>query len=773
LPRLETVDIVSTEAVLSAGFLERLHGVLPELEEGRAGGDGVVALPTLITPKPIRSGGPAPIAFNYRDREEELAGVARRLKWDRQHSQSSTPLHRCALVVRRPLPYLYVARDVLRSGGVPFETLDTLPLAAEPFAAALDVALECVVADFTRATVLALLRSPHFRVADDDVLTSEAATALDFALADARFLGGFDRFEKLAGEWAAIGGPASRDARRRKRAAPLAAGIVDALRALVPLAATRPLADQIDTLLEWLRRFNREPAGDDVVASRRERVRAAVLGALASLADSFRTHDPGAAGDVTVLSAAIRRWLGGQTFAASTGESGLQIVDAQAARFGEFDDVQLVGLIEGEWPERLRRNVLYPSSLLAQLEPVPINPDPARRERDALNAARAAFKDLLLTARRRVRVSAFVLENDAVVEPSILIDEIDETALPRAAADEPPVRIFDTEALALDPRVPERLPAPVRDWAAARLNPRATLAERFQGRAGPWTMPRVSVSRLERYLDCPFRFFASEVLKLEEQPEDEDTRTPLERGRFLHELFERFFREWQTRGHRRITPSLLPEARALFGEVCEQALAALPPAEATLERTRLLGSAVSPGIAHRVFAMEAERTADVVERLLEFPLQGDFTFRTSDGDERAVALNAKTDRIDLLADGTMRVIDYKSKKTPDVKVALQLPIYSFCARERLVGRHDRAWTISEALYVSFEGAKAVVPLRAKARGLDELIDDAQDRLVRTLDQIADGNFPAAPLRRSLCGPCPYSAVCRLEYVEAPEGEEHG
>ena len=119
-------------------------------------------------------------------------------------------------------------------------------------------------------------------------------------------------------------------------------------------------------------------------------------------------------------------------------------------------------------------------------------------------------------------------------------------------------------------------------------------------------MRRVSISRLERYLDCPFRFFASEVLRLEEQPEDEDTRTPLERGRFLHGLLERFFVEWQRRGRGRITHEELPAARELFRHVRE-ALASLSPSEAALERARLLGSAVGPGIAHRVFAMEAER----------------------------------------------------------------------------------------------------------------------------------------------------------------------
>jgi ATP-dependent helicase/DNAse subunit B len=282
-------------------------------------------------------------------------------------------------------------------------------------------------------------------------------------------------------------------------------------------------------------------------------------------------------------------------------------------------------------------------------------------------------------------------------------------------------------------------------------------------------LPRVSISRLERYLDCPFRFFGSELLQLEEQPDDEDTRTPLERGRFLHELWERFFSEWQRRGHGRVEPDQLNEAREVFETLCETALADLSPAEAALERNRLLGSAVSPGIAHRVFAMEADRPTPIIERLLEYPLQGEFTFQPSSSEPRTVRLSAKADRIDLLADGTLRVVDYKSKRTPDLKQALQLPIYSLCARDSLrAHRVDRAWTIGEALYLSFEGEKAVVPLRARGRTLEELIDEAQGRLVAALDDIADGRFPASPAKRSLCGPCPYRAVCRLEIVERTE-----
>ncbi len=474
-------------------------------------------------------------------------------------------------------------------------------------------------------------------------------------------------------------------------------------------------------------------------------------------------------GDVATLAAALRRWLGGQTFATHTGEPGLQIVDTDAARYGDFDDVQIVGLVSGEWPEPVRRNVLYPASLLALLEPASALPKVNDRERQSLQMERAAFRDLITSPAARVRLSTFLLENDAVVERSILLDEVGGFGLQVERAEPASRRVARSEAMALEPRRPEELPATVRAWADLRMARDRGASHRWSGDAGPWHLPRVSVSRLEQFLMCPFKFYAAQVLKLEELPEDQAIQTPLERGRFLHELWERFFAEWQRRGHGRIAPDRVHEARALFAELCEAALAELSPAEAALERVRLLGSAVSPGIAHRVFTMEAERPVRVVERLIEFPITGPFQFRSKDGKMRTVTLNAKTDRIDVLEGGALRVIDYKSKNTPDPKVALQLPVYAHLARQSLMTTRGGQWTLDEAMYISFEGDKAIVKLRpAKGQTLDDLIADAEDRLVDALDRIAQGQFPPMPAKKSFCGPCSFRTVCRLEYTEETE-----
>ncbi len=737
---LDRIDVVATDGTLEAGYLDRLRLAFVGIEEVAAGPSAPV--PAIVVP--AGAAGELPFVFEYRDREEELEGVARRLKSDRR-SGRAVRLEKTALVVARPLPYLYLARDVFHGAGIPFEALDTLPLAAEPYAAAVDVAMECAAAAFTRRALVALLRSPHFRFAVDGVeVARESIAALDVTLAEQRYLGGFDRLASFA---EACGGPA-----RPALAAALAAATL-----LAPLAQSRPLVDHVDLLRLFLQRHDRPLPGND----RRDRVRAAVMLALSGLGDAYRRHDPGASGTVADLAAAVRRWLGAQTFAIRTGEGGLQIVDAQAARFGEFDDLQVLGLVEGEWPERPRRNIFYPQSLLAQLEPARPDRVAIHQERDLVRFARASFRDLLGSARLRTRASTFALEADAVVEPSALLEDLPSFGLSREVSTvDPSVRVFIYEALAANAVPAGAMPESVARWARVRAGGAGRDRTRFEGQAGPWTLPRVSVSRLERYLKCPFQFYVANVLQVAEEPEDEDTRSPLERGRFLHELFERFFHEWQARGRGRITAAGMTEARALFVEICEPALATLSPSEAGLERARLFGSAVGSGIGDRVFAMEAERGVEIRERLMEYELDGEFAFTGEDGSSRRVRLRAKIDRVDVLADGTFRLIDYKTRYVPDRKVALQLPIYSAGVRARLSAERGRDIAPSEAMYLSFEGRDAVWPLEERGKSFDELVTAAEHRLVRALDDIAAGHYPPRPETRNLCAMCAFVAVCR-------------
>ena len=231
----------------------------------------------------------------------------------------------------------------------------------------------------------------------------------------------------------------------------------------------------------------------------------------------------------------------------------------------------------------------------------------------------------------------------------------------------------------------------------------------------------------------------------------------------MHEVFEAFFTAWQAEGHGGITPADFGTAQEVFARVVERQLATLSDAEGALERTRLLGSPAAAGLGEAVLRMEAERPIAVVDRLLEYRLEGHFEFDDGSG-LRTIALKGKADRLDLLADGTFRLIDYKLGRPPTPSRALQLPIYALCAEQRLAGHRGRSWTLGEAMYIAFGGPKRVVPLFSSATNRQNALAAAQARLVAAIDAIALGEFPPRPDNVRRCGTCSYSRVCRKDYV---------
>ncbi len=197
---------------------------------------------------------------------------------------------------------------------------------------------------------------------------------------------------------------------------------------LGPLFADAPASVHLETLRQFVLTRGRVP---DLPGPERERLlrtRTALLTLLEGLARAYRAHGD-LAWSADDLAATVRRWIEAQTFAPRTGDAGVHMVDAAAARFGIYDDVHLVGLVDGEWPAVARRNLFYPPVLL---QPLGWPSDAAR-----VSAARAAFFDLLRLARQRTTVSAFQLEDDSLTGPSVLLDDLARSSLqPLTRADD-------------------------------------------------------------------------------------------------------------------------------------------------------------------------------------------------------------------------------------------------------------------------------------------------------------------------------------------------
>jgi RecB family exonuclease len=744
LPGLERLDVLVTDRMLAGALHEKMHTLLPGIEEVRAEPSRETRPPTLRLP----AGGA--VVHTARDREEEVAGFARRVKSSARRPGGGS-LDRTALVVRQPLPYVYVGREVLRSAGLPCQLFDALPLAGEPYSAAIDLVFSFVSSSFARVPAIALLRSPHFRfeTSHGGPAAARDVAALDRVLSEAGYLGEAETLSTLIESWRG----AAPDRGRTSQALRAATVLADAVQQLLPLRAPAAVATHLTVLLQFLARRENLPAADDPLRSRHLRARGAIVGTLTVLRDAYARFDPSPV-DFDAVAALVRRWIEGQTFAPRSGASGVHIVDAASAPFGNFDDVQLAGLVDGEWPDRPRRNIFYSTSILRELG------WPAEAER--LDGARAAFADLLRLPSTNLAASTFLLEADSLVTPSPFVDELERSGLEAVEVPDVDLRVFDYEALSSEPADAAGLPDGVRVWAAFRAGRPASDDNRYRGSTSPLAATAYSLSALERYQDCPFKFFASDVLRLEEAPEDEPTLSPRARGRFIHEVFQQFFLAWDAQGETTITPERVDAARAVFADVAGPLLARLPESDAALERTRLFGSAISVGIVDVVLGLEAGRPIPVEARWLEHRFEGVFSLGA---DGRQIALKGVADRIDLLAGRRLRVIDYKTGYAPNSRRALQVPIYALCAQQRLEERDGRSWEIDEAAYVAFTGKRSLVPVVKSGSGdAGEMLAAARARAFEVVDGIAAGIFPPRPHDPMMCRYCAYSTVCRKDYV---------
>lgn len=737
LAGIRTIDVLATENRLASGFHERIHDLLPGIVEERFSVPN--SPPALVAPE---TGEPDQRWFVFRDREEELAELVRWLKHraGSAHEEARPPaLERFGVVFQRPLPYLYLARQVFTDGAVPYQALDALPLSAEPFAAMLDGVFSLLESEANRASIVELLASPHLSFSRE--LTRREIAALDARLRDAKYTGGWDTLAHLRKVETAR-------TRASARALASAAEAADALRPVVT-AATASI--QIDTLLAFLRRYERLPEDDAAWVSRHLRARAAILGALEALRDAHARHDDQPL-DVVELAGSARRWIEAQTFAPRTGRAGIRLLDAAAAPYSDLDEIRIVGLVERDWPEPARRSIFYPSSILASLG------WPADAPRMA--ASRAGFHDLLRAPTARVSGSLFTLEDDAIVSGSALLEEFEVAALPVERWPAPPAAPAFLHERIEAGAAPAGTTAA--EWLRLRLSRTHASDPRFRGSTGAREARTYGISYLERYLECPFKYLAGQVLKLPEERDEEAGLTPLERGQFIHDVFERFFTAWQANGGGSITTANVAAALELFESVAEERLQSLPEVDRALERNHLLGSAAASGLAEKAFAFEMEQGGEVIERLLEHELEGEFTFAGPDG-PRNIRIKAKADRIDLMADGTLRIIDYKSSKAPKSGKALQLPIYGVMAQQRLEGYRGRAWTVASAGYVAFKEKEAFVPLGGRGP-LETAIADGQARLIAAVEGIERGEFPVRPDEPYRCQWCGYAAVCRKDYV---------
>ncbi len=271
-----------------------------------------------------------------------------------------------------------------------------------------------------------------------------------------------------------------------------------------------------------------------------------------------------------------------------------------------------------------------------------------------------------------------------------------------------------------------------------------------------------SPTRLERWADCPHRHLVEDLLRAApvENPEDNLMITPLDKGSLVHTVLEEFLLEVLDRPlaerplpGRPWTQHDLSRLLQIGSDLCDQYEAHGLVGRRifwTRDRRRLLNDLAA------ALARDSEHRAEVGTAPLFAELGFGFIDESIDAvevallDGRTLRVRGRIDRVDLAADGTLHVIDYKTgsyyqgykdllKGDPvGGGTKLQLPLYGLAGR---VARRDaQAPVRAEYWFVTTKGGFA--------RCGYDITDDVLERTIEVLDVIVrgvqGGVFPPHP-----------------------------
>lgn len=266
-----------------------------------------------------------------------------------------------------------------------------------------------------------------------------------------------------------------------------------------------------------------------------------------------------------------------------------------------------------------------------------------------------------------------------------------------------------------------------------------------------YTQRPLSVSRLNIYVSCPFRFLCSEFYQLREDETDSDELTAPEEGNIIHEALRLF---WQQLGNIPITD--------ILAQVYQERQQEVP--------NRVERMLVSFSKKDQALVTSSEYTP----AHLEHRFQG-LVLDTSFG---PVQLHGIMDRVDIHPNGNYVVYDYKTGFNPSTNDILtgqdlQLQFYLLAAKAFLpadkiqgiafynvkYGRRVGVWSETEYKQLGLTKRNGgILPVEE----WDRLEEQFRHTIQEYLEKIFSGYFPIKPINDRICTFCAYAGICRKE-----------
>lgn len=329
-----------------------------------------------------------------------------------------------------------------------------------------------------------------------------------------------------------------------------------------------------------------------------------------------------------------------------------------------------------------------------------------------------------------------------------------------------------------------------RGWTPyeGETSPRASLTNRFHAEY------QFSVTQLERYAGCRFRFMLSDVVKIAPLESPAVATDYMRRGTLMHDALAAVHRAFVGEPSQEIDPARL--TAAIREEVAERLGRRIDETELAKALTEIEGRLLAEW--SDAFRRQWSDYLDVYDeswdappaaQLVELPF-GQVPEAEPDEDryppavfgqgEQQVKVRGRIDRIDVgTRDGTpaFTVIDYKSGKPQrfsleDVQSgrALQLVVYTLAVvRLNLLDDGGEPWQMG---YWSLKENGFVPGIKSRKRNPDPLDDAILETLESTLDDliptlangIRAGHFPVDSQDPRCTERCEYNTVCRVSQL---------
>ncbi len=428
---------------------------------------------------------------------------------------------------------------------------------------------------------------------------------------------------------------------------------------------------------------------------------------IATFFDKLKTYELEHKGDASVFS--VVDWIDlsmslGESPLASTIDwsrnNAVNILTVHSSKGLEFPIVFLVNLVDSRFPSIDRKEQIpIPTALIKEI--LPEGDHHLQEERRLFYVGMTRARDYLCFTAAR-----YYGEGKKVKKCSpFIVEAVGEDEMQKAIQQE---RSEQGRQLSL-----------LEDW-------KPKIKEETHSREIKESLIQVSYTQLETFMTCPLQYKYRYVVRIPAPP-----AAALSFGQTLHETMRVFFTA--------VKEGKRPSIDDLLRCYREQWIAKGYKHRGYEEKMRHHGESLLKAFYEHAY------DPTVIPRDLEQSFRIKIT--------PAIRLTGKIDRVDVLPDGKLEIIDYKtgqSTKSKRAKDDLQLSIYALSATDQGVYGY-RPEDVIVSFYF-FEGAEKVSATRTK-----EQLEEAKEKIIFFVNDMQKGVYPPTPGKH--CDFCEFRLLC--------------